>query len=175
MIEISKNLNFYLALLSAIIAIWSAIFLFGRLSANINIFIEPKFKKDLLRVRIRIINDGSVRVGIQKTLLSVKFKRINKNRDRKNSNLGTEWIEFNNDDDRIMSSSYFINPKEEISVDRIYRLGLYDYIHVGLQVYLKYNWIISKMGGNVRSSRQTKTVYFLKGENDEPKKLDVQK
>lgn len=163
--EIIKSLPIILGFITALATLWSAAYLTGRFSPNIDLMIKPVWSSDQdkrMKLIIEIENKGFIRVGIEKVLLAIDFlDNTNNKKDEVFLLSGKEWISFDNAE-HIMTSSYYINPKEVIHIERLYTIGAHAVIHSGIQVYLKFPWYIQRLGGQVRSTRQTRVYYFSK-------------
>lgn len=154
-------------ILTAAATLWSAAFLSGRFSPNIELVVRPIWSannKGLLRLIIELENRGFIRVGIEKVLLVVNEQKICLPENNQLC-LGKEWIDFS-DADQIMKTSYYINPKEAIHIEQLYSVDENAILHVGLQIYLKFPWYIKKLGAQARSTRQTRTYYLSSGFDD---------
>lgn len=160
-----------LAALAALTAAWSAAFLTGRLSPNIELSIKPSWtKKRWLRLELEIENAGYIRAKIKKVLFSIREVPRAPGADEL-SMIGGEFLSFE-DAEQIFKSSYYINPKEKIHVERLYHHNSSSFIQAGMQIYLDYPWYIKVLGSNARSTRQTRTYYFSR-KIDSDLKLEI--
>lgn len=162
--EIIKILPIIIALLTAVVTLWSAAFLTGKLSPNIELTLNPVWSSSdnaRLKLMIEVENKGLIRVGVEKVLLVVYQHEYENIKTDKVSLIGGEWIDFENAE-KIMTTSYYINPKEKIHVARLYNIESGSVIHAGIQIYLMYPWYIQKLGLQARSTRQTRVYYFSK-------------
>jgi hypothetical protein len=147
----------------ALATLWSAIFLSGRLSANIDLRIQPIWsvsRRSILKLVIEIENTGSVRVGVDRVLLSIKQHDL-PSPNKPGNCIGSEWVDFS-DAVQIFTSTLFINPAETLHIERLYDAENCQIFHVGLQIYLRYPWYVNRLGPQVRSYRFTRTFYIIK-------------
>lgn len=152
------NVSVIVALCAGVLAVITATFLYGKLSPNIVLRVSPCWSEDdgIVKISISVENQGLIRIGLGDIFFHFESIKIGED-----FVVGDEWITFEKSD-AIMSSTTYINPKENISIDRMYRIPFGHYIHAGLQVNLRYPWFISILGRQARSTRQTRTYYFAR-------------
>lgn len=163
-----------LTVITAVATLWSAAFLTGKFSPNIELRLIPNWSQsgNKIKLVIEIENTGFIRVGLDKVLLYVNPIEILIDSAKNMELAGNEWIDFDHAE-KIMTSSFYINPKETIHIERIYVFNSSYAIHSGIQVYLKFPWFIHKLGAQARSSRQTRTYYFFEEIDKQQKSASI--
>jgi hypothetical protein len=149
------------ALLTAVWAGWTAIFLHGRLNSMVDLRVVPTWSSNasqVVKLAVEVENIGEIRAGIQGILLSVTPHEIEADQEA-GSCIGSEWVDFEKGE-YILTSTLWILPKETLHVERLYAAGNQGVLHVGLQIHLEYPWYVELLGSRFRIRRQTRTFYI---------------
>jgi hypothetical protein len=169
-VELGSILPVAVTAITAVATAWSAAFLTGWLSPNIELRITTNWiDESILALILEVENCGNIRCGIEKVLLATRMIEIEGDIAGQFALVSNEWISFE-DSERIMASSYYINPKEVIHVERLYRFPGDDILHAGLQIYLRYPNYIRLLGAQARSTRQTRVYYISRNKKQGPVK-----
>lgn len=149
------------AIATSLAALWSAIFIQGRFSSNMDLRVKSVWnssRKKVLKLNIEVENLGFMKVGIEKILLKVEGFRVDSTVDE-GACVGKEWIDFK-EADHILATTTDINPRETLHVERLYQMGKQKILHVGIQAHFKYPWYIRLLGRRATIYRQTRTFYI---------------
>lgn len=161
MIDTIDLITIFFAIATSFAALWSAIFIQGRFSSNMDLRVKSLWApppKKFLKLIIEVENLGFMKVGIEKILLEVeeyKYNQLAKPGDC----IGKEWIDFKNAE-HILATTLDINPKETLHVERLYIAGKGRTLHVGIQAHFKYPWYMRLLGKRATTLRQTRTFYI---------------
>lgn len=141
---------------SSIGAAWAAVFIFRRTSAVLQLRLQPRWptgNSDLVILGFDIENVSDIRIDKEVARIRVAEYDPSSGLDGPDAQcLGSEWVDLKTDwkslgvpdppipDARtmgtteILTSTLFLNPRELLHVERVYRLGPSGMLHVALQV-----------------------------------------